>query len=87
MSKRFLRKYTLESAFAIVESKPLNRYQTAKDLEKRLNYDNAKEILSEAEEYCNNCSEPSNLNPMITCAYNCEIWKVKNKAISHSISH
>jgi len=87
MSKRSLRKYAPESAFAIVESKPLNSYQTAKDLEKRLNYDNAKEILSEAEEYCNNCNEPSNLNPMITCAYKCEIWKVKNKAISYPISH
>ena len=80
MSKRFQKRYALESAFvSIVESKLLNRYQIAKDLERRLNYDNAKEILSEAEEHCNICNEPSNLNPMITCAYNCEIWKVKNK--------
>ena len=57
-----------------------NVYQISKKLEGKLNSDNAEEILFAANEFCEYlCIAPKN-NPMITCANNCSIWKLKNKA-------
>jgi len=51
-------------------------------LQKGLDPHNASKIYSSAERYCNTlCDAPSNLNPIVTCAHNCKIWEVKNKAL------
>jgi len=34
-----------------------------------------------AETYCDNECKKWLLNPMVSCAYNCEIWKLKNEIL------
>jgi len=57
-------------------------YEYVEWLKKELNESNAMEIYSLAETHCNSCEKPHHLNPMITCAYKCGFWEVKNKALN-----
>jgi hypothetical protein len=34
-----------------------------------------------AETYCNKTCKKWLLSPMVSCAYNCEIWKLKNEIL------
>jgi hypothetical protein len=41
-----------------------------------------KEAYERAETYCDKVCKKWYLNPMISCAYTCEIWKLKNKILA-----
>ena len=62
----------------IKELKEISRSKSRNKLEK---------AYKRAEDFCNGknpyerCLENWKLNPMITCAYKCEIWKLKNKIL------
>jgi len=77
-------KHTTSKAFPERRmSKEIDTYLKAKQLlQKGLGPNNAAIVYHSAKDYCNtHCNAPSNLNPMITCVHECEIWKVKNKAL------
>jgi hypothetical protein len=62
----------------------VSRYVNSRELLKTpLSEVNAVEIYSQAQAYCDNqCTEPSNLNPMITCQ-DCKIMEIKGKALRY----
>jgi len=80
MSKELFIEYT-SKAISKEEEMLSNAYQIYKKLENKLDLNDLKEILFVAEEFCAYlCPAPKN-NPMVTCANNCPIWKLKNKAL------
>jgi hypothetical protein len=53
-----------------------------KEIMKKLSKFEAVKAYELAEFYCDNVCKKRPLSPMISCAYNCEIWKFKNKFLS-----
>ncbi|MFH1473618.1 MAG: hypothetical protein ABIE55_01870 [Candidatus Aenigmatarchaeota archaeon] len=80
---RYARPSSTETTSKNYMKKPNNTYLKAcKLLENGLTYQNAEEVYSNAEKYCDKCKEPHNSNPMTTCVEGCDIWKIKNVALN-----